>query len=195
MVLDNQHRRRASWDTTSPSGCSHRELVYTTRANLWVGSHYLFDDMWHDHMVMGWRNSDSQRRYALHKEAGCPASMKDFGNKDFDAFLRFCDGITGETRHRDPEREKMVWRIRKDAADAGFTEAYLSHLSTDLYGLGCWEELSKDDLEKFRNTVHNRAYVANPDEVDFIPGMAARFTKPDFEPETSPVAEMAECPF
>jgi len=28
---------------------AHRELVYTTRANLWVGSHYLFDDMWHDH--------------------------------------------------------------------------------------------------------------------------------------------------
>lgn len=28
-----------------------RRLVYTTRANLWVGSHYLFDDMWHDHFV------------------------------------------------------------------------------------------------------------------------------------------------
>lgn len=30
---------------------SHRQLVYTTRRDLWVGSHYLFDDMWHDHMV------------------------------------------------------------------------------------------------------------------------------------------------
>ncbi len=26
-------------------------LVYTTRADLWVGSHYMFDDLWHDHMV------------------------------------------------------------------------------------------------------------------------------------------------
>ena len=30
---------------------SERRLVYTTRAGLWVGSHYLFDDMWHDHFV------------------------------------------------------------------------------------------------------------------------------------------------
>lgn len=28
-----------------------RPMVYTTRANLWVGSHYLFDDIWHDLMV------------------------------------------------------------------------------------------------------------------------------------------------
>jgi len=33
------------------AGANHRQLVYTTRADLWVGSHYLFDDMWHDHMV------------------------------------------------------------------------------------------------------------------------------------------------
>lgn len=28
-----------------------RRLVYTTRAELWVGSHFLFDDIWHDLMV------------------------------------------------------------------------------------------------------------------------------------------------
>lgn len=33
------------------AAASERQLVYTTRANLWVGSHYLFDDMWHDHFV------------------------------------------------------------------------------------------------------------------------------------------------
>ncbi len=33
------------------TAASERQLVYTTRANLWVGSHYLFDDMWHDHFV------------------------------------------------------------------------------------------------------------------------------------------------
>ncbi|CAN5548088.1 hypothetical protein BH09VER1_BH09VER1_24810 [soil metagenome] len=31
------------------AAAAHRQLVYTTRANLWVGSHYMFDDMWHDH--------------------------------------------------------------------------------------------------------------------------------------------------
>lgn len=31
------------------AAAAHRQLVYTTRADLYVGSHYLFDDMWHDH--------------------------------------------------------------------------------------------------------------------------------------------------
>lgn len=31
------------------AAASERQLVYTTRADLWVGSHYLFDDIWHDH--------------------------------------------------------------------------------------------------------------------------------------------------
>lgn len=33
------------------AAASERQLVYTTRANLWVGSHYLFDDIWHDHEI------------------------------------------------------------------------------------------------------------------------------------------------
>lgn len=33
------------------AAASERRLVYTTRASLYVGSHYLFDDMWHDHFV------------------------------------------------------------------------------------------------------------------------------------------------
>lgn len=33
------------------AGANFRPLVYTTRKNLWVGSHYLFDDIWHDHFV------------------------------------------------------------------------------------------------------------------------------------------------
>ena len=31
------------------AAANERRLVYTTRANLYVGSHYLFDDIWHDH--------------------------------------------------------------------------------------------------------------------------------------------------
>jgi hypothetical protein len=37
---------------------SERSLVYTTRKGLWVGSHYMFDDMWHDFEV----NSFSERQ-------------------------------------------------------------------------------------------------------------------------------------
>jgi len=33
------------------AAAAHRPLVYGTRADLWVGSHYLFDDLWHDHFV------------------------------------------------------------------------------------------------------------------------------------------------
>ncbi len=33
------------------AAASERRLVYSTRANLYAGSHYLFDDMWHDHFV------------------------------------------------------------------------------------------------------------------------------------------------
>lgn len=33
------------------AAASHRPLVYTTRADLWVGSHYLMDDLWHDNFV------------------------------------------------------------------------------------------------------------------------------------------------
>jgi hypothetical protein len=35
----------------SSAAAAERRLVYTTRANLWVGSHYLFDDIWHDNFV------------------------------------------------------------------------------------------------------------------------------------------------
>ena len=126
---------------------------------------------------MGWRNSDSAHRYALHLEAKCPKSMKEFEKGDFDRYLDYCSGLLG--KQRDQEREKLVWRVRKDARDAKLSDEYLIQLSRDLYGLGCWEELSKDDLEKFRNTVHNRAYAKAPKKVDFIPGVR-KFYKPDF---------------
>ena len=33
------------------AAAAHRSLVYTTRKGLYVGSHYMLDDMWHDHFV------------------------------------------------------------------------------------------------------------------------------------------------
>ena len=128
---------------------------------------------------MGWKTSDSKRRYALHKEAGCAQSMTEFENRDLDRFLKYCADLTGDQRRWDPERNQMIWRILKDASDVDIGEEYLKKLSYDLYGLGCWRDLSLDDLEKFRNTIHNRAYSINPEDVDFIPGVR-KHTEPDF---------------
>ena len=138
---------------------------------------------------MGWKHSASSYRYALHLEAECKnadgshKSMKDFTNDDFTRYLDYCSILLG--KHRDGERAQLCWRVRKDARDADLSPQYLAKLSTDLYGLGCWEELSKDDLEKFRNTVHNRAYAKAPKRVDFIPGIR-KFTEPDFPGSNQP---------
>jgi len=128
---------------------------------------------------MGWKNSDSARRYALHKEAGCPASMKEFGNKDLDAYLKFCASITGHIDKRDRERERLIWRINDDARRGNLAPEYLKLLARDIYGLGCWEELATEDLEKFVKTVRNRSsrHVAKEAQ------------------EAKPSMALAECPF
>ncbi len=109
-----------------------------------------------------WRNNDATRRHALHSEARCPASMRDFGNADFDRFLSYCRRLLGskectESRAKDGARKRLIWRIAQDAKTAMLDEAYLTALCTDLYGIGCWQELSLADLTKFRNTIHDRA--------------------------------------
>ena len=106
---------------------------------------------------MGWKNSDSTHRYALHQEAGCPKSMTAFKNRDLDAYLQYCDSLKGDHSSRDRERERLIYRIKSDAQRGGLSDQYLSGLARDLYGLGCWDELAIDDLEKFRNTVKNRS--------------------------------------
>lgn len=109
-----------------------------------------------------WRNSDSDRRYALHAQAECPQSMRDFDNSDLDRYLSVARRLLGSrechiAKSQDGERKRLLWRIRRDARLARLDAAYLSRLSEDLYGLACWEELAIDDLAKFRNTIHTRA--------------------------------------
>lgn len=49
---------------TAPAA-SARRLVYTTRAELWVGSHYMFDDMWHDFFVNSFAEKQAGRPLEL----------------------------------------------------------------------------------------------------------------------------------
>jgi len=110
----------------------------------------------------GWKNSDSERRYALHKEAGCPQSMKDFTNTSFDKFLGVAKRLLGQKvdparASGDGERRRLIWRIKQDAKKANLEQAYLNKLAEDLTGLACWEELALDQLTNFRNAIHNRA--------------------------------------
>jgi hypothetical protein len=110
----------------------------------------------------GWQNSDTEHRRAIHAEAGCKPSMKDFTNRDLDLYLAACrrllgQRVTASTAGDLGERKRLIWRIRQDADRAGLDQAYLAKLSTDLYGLACWDELCLADLTNFRNAIHDRA--------------------------------------
>jgi hypothetical protein len=110
-----------------------------------------------------WRHNDSARRYALHLEAGCPKSSKDWDNKSIDRYLAHSRALLAGTRtgntpvyDEDGARRRLEWRIKQDLRDAGLDLSYVAKLATDMYGLGCWSLLSLDQLENLRDTVHNR---------------------------------------
>jgi len=106
-----------------------------------------------------------ERRYALHAQAGCPQSMKDFNKREhFDKYLETANALIGgrlnggPTRvEADGERRRLIWRIRKDAKIGGLDNAYLNKMATDLYGLACWDVLALDQLTNMRDVIHNRA--------------------------------------
>lgn len=110
-----------------------------------------------------WRNADTARRHALHAEAGCPESSKDWDNKSMDRFLAHVRALLQGKRTGGPKivdeagaRRRLEWRIKKDLRDAGLSLDYVAKVSTDMYGLGCWSLLSLDQLENLRDTIHNR---------------------------------------
>lgn len=111
----------------------------------------------------GWKNSDSERRHALHVQAGCPESMTKFNNNSFDRFLAFVRSLLGQKNggldksEVDGERKRLVWRIKADAKKGGIDDAYIVKVSRDLNVLGNWEDLALDDLKNLRDTIHNRA--------------------------------------
>jgi hypothetical protein len=106
----------------------------------------------------GWRNADEDRRRALHAEAGCPASMRDFGNKDFDLYLNYTATLLDQVpAPRDPERERLCYAIARDAKKGGLSDAYLARICGDRFDSSRWRDLPLTQLEQLRNTIHNRA--------------------------------------
>jgi hypothetical protein len=107
--------------------------------------------------AQGWERNDNARRYALHEHSRCPQSMKDFTNRDFSQFLSASAPLRDQIDIRDRDRENALHTIRKDAARAGFDEAYLRRIAADLYDTSAFEDLPHLQLENFRNVIHNRS--------------------------------------
>ncbi|CAN5549121.1 hypothetical protein BH09VER1_BH09VER1_24900 [soil metagenome] len=111
----------------------------------------------------GKKTSDSDRRYAVHASAKCPASMKEFSSRDFDLFLAYVRSLMGartpgaDKVGEDGERRRLVWKIRDDAKRANLDDAYVAKLAGDLNGLACWDLLDLAALTNLRNTIHQRA--------------------------------------
>lgn len=125
--------------------------------------------LWNRVMVeRGWYHlpaaeKDAKRR-ALHLQAGCPASSKQFTNAHFDRFkaaaLALAEGknSAGEQRADDDgQRRRLVWRIKDDARKAGLDAAYITAIARDLHVLGNWQDLDLPSLTNLRNTIHDRA--------------------------------------
>jgi hypothetical protein len=109
------------------------------------------------------KDKDS-KRYEFHRENGLPQSMTKMNPRaHFDIFKQAAErvikgsGPGATTAPEDGERKRLVWRIKEDAAKAGLDATYLAKVSTDLYGLACWDALALDDLTNFRDAIHNRA--------------------------------------
>jgi len=106
---------------------------------------------------------DAKRR-ALHAQAGCPASSKEFTNRHFDAFRAHCAALLAGKKtggaavvEEAGERRRLVWRIKADAKRGGLADAYIRTLARGLCGLGAWEDLDLASLTNLRATIHNRA--------------------------------------
>jgi hypothetical protein len=150
----------------------------------------------------GWSGAERDaRRKAITKQAGLvdratgeARSMTTFGNRDLDRFLAECAKYLGAhtaaaaTDAR--ERKRLVWRIEQDAARAGLSAEYLAKVSTDLTGLGCWRELALDQLENFRNAIHNRAAAKAPEQRASKP-RAARVRRPAMRSSTETAVALA----
>lgn len=125
--------------------------------------------LWNRVMVeQGWYHlptseKDAKRR-ALHTQAGCPASSKQFTNAHFNRFKNHCQALLAgrpasdpDQSDRDDARRRLVWRINDDAKKAGLAPEYIVEIARDLAVLGNWQDLDLAGLTNLRNTIHNRA--------------------------------------
>lgn len=125
--------------------------------------------LWNKVMVeMGWYHlpaaEKNEKRYALHLQAGCPASSKGFTNQHFNRFKTRCEAIIAGKNDGGPgkvddddARRRLVWRIKDDAKKAGLSQEYIKEVARDLHVLGNWEDLDLDSLKNLMLTIHNRA--------------------------------------
>ncbi|MEI6034493.1 MAG: hypothetical protein WCS65_09465 [Verrucomicrobiae bacterium] len=125
--------------------------------------------LWNNVMVeMGWHHlpaaEKNAKRYALHKQAGCPPSSKGFSNQHFNRFKTRCEAIIAgkndggmDKVDADDARRRLVWRIKDDAKKAGLSPEYIKEVARDLHVLGNWEDLDLDSLKNLMLTIHNRA--------------------------------------
>jgi len=61
------------------AAAAHRALVYTTRKGLWVGSHYMFDDMWHNFEINSFAEKQAGRPLELFSHDLCAAKKIRWG--------------------------------------------------------------------------------------------------------------------
>ena len=125
--------------------------------------------LWNRVMVeQGWYHlptaeKDAKRR-ALHAQANCPESSKEFTNQHFNRFKARCeailagknDGGTQIVDEKDAVR-RLVWRIKDDAKKAGLSPEYIIDVARDIHVLGNWEDLDLESLTNLMRTIHNRA--------------------------------------
>ena len=106
----------------------------------------------------GWKSSDEARRRALHAEAECPASMRDFGNKDFDRFLDYTAVLLDQVpAPRDRERDSFIFTVTKTAKKAGLNEAYIRKISVERFDVSEWRDLPAENRKHFIWTIANRS--------------------------------------
>lgn len=170
---------------------SEMPLVYTTRADLYVGQYYLFDDMWHDHEVVDLDQVKRGRPLEFHgldlKSAckfvwGCrtrvPAEFKHEGLKASDFRFVLAAALTGTGFH--PTRGTTLIVEHGTAAIPSEIEALLSDQSGKMIKVersgmegaaahaGQYAGRSKGNfrfkaaLESLGNLIHN--------EMSYLPG-------------------------
>jgi len=103
--------------------------------------------------AQGWPRSDSTRRYALHAEAGCPHSMTQFRNRDFNHYLSAAAPLCNRIDIRDRDKENLVAAIH----ETGLDTPYLQSICRDTYKTRDWERLPYPKLKNFLKTAVNRA--------------------------------------
>ncbi len=173
---------------------THRPLVFTTRKGLHVGSHYLFDDIWHDHFVnildlrkagrplefhcvdlfsackIGW----GMKVRTLNEETGSMDSLKEWQMRWLLAKVLHCDGYSADgtslvVEHGTAAIREDMERLLYDLSDGKITVSRsgmdgAAALADAYAGRSKGNFRFKAALESLGNLIHN-AMAALPAQV------------------------------